>query len=233
MKKSKELAFLNFLSYTCPNHINFENDDATFSFTVLEEKMQLNKQIISEFLTQLREDNFVTIADEEDDKFRLHFQATSEKLFNFLNPHDLDDILEKIYMFISKYSHFFNFNFSTHGIIKTAKKILPLIEKDPYYDISPILREALLKGLSNPYTRLYLGKLLFHLSDKIDEEDQELFGDIVFYFLTIPYEYNPFVTTLFFSKVALQIEVLKKGISWDKIYDHKDGAEALDNIFKI
>lgn len=219
MKKTKELAFLNFLKHTSSNTINFQNEHVIFSFKDLEEKMELDKKNISIFLSQLKNDSFLDITELSKDDFSVHFHMNFKRLFDFINPHDFEDIIEEIYHFISKYSVDLNLNFSSDFIIETAKKAYPLIEKNPNYDISPIIREGVQKVLLHTQVELYLAKILFSLSDKIDDEDQEVYENIIYYFLTLPYEDNPFLTTFFFSKVVIQLEAIKKGVKWDNVLD--------------
>lgn len=219
MKKTKELAFLNFLKHTTPNIIDFQNDHVTFSIKDLESKMELDKKTISDFLTELKKHNFLDITELSKDTFDIYFHVTYNTLMDFINPHDIDEILEEIYYFISKYSFDLNFNFVSKSLFETAETIYPLIQKDPNYDISPIIRQSIKNFSQKTHVELYFAKLLFSLSDKIDDVDQKIYENIFYYFLTLPYEDNPFITTLFLSKVFIQIEAISNGITWDKVLD--------------
>ncbi len=219
MKKTKELAFLNFLKHTTPNIVDFQNSHVTFSILELESKMDLDKETISDFLNQLKQHNFLDITELSKDTFDIHFHVTYNTLMDFINPHDIDEILEEIYYFIMKYSKELNFDFVSKSLFESTKVVYPLLQKDPNYDLSPIIRESLKNLSKKAHIEFYISKLLFSFADKIEDEDQKIYENIFYYFLTLPFEDNPFLTTLFLSKLFIQIEAMNKGVTWDKVLD--------------
>lgn len=233
MKKTKELAFLNFLKHTTPTIIDFQNDHVTFSINDLENKMELDKKEISNFLAELKNHNFLDITELSKDTFNIHFHVTYNTLMDFINPHDIDEILEDIYYFISKYSFELNFDFVSKSIFDATKEIYPLIKNDPNCDISPIIRKSIIALSKKAHIELYFAKLLFSLSDKIEDVDQKIYENIFYYFLTLPYEDNPFITTLLLSKVFIQIEAINNGVTWDKVLDFNSDTTVaeLEKIF--
>lgn len=219
--KSKELAFFNMLGKLITLDTNESQENVTLSYSDLQKKMELDRLLISSFLEKLREDKIIEIVKNDETSVCLNFNRTHEKLLEFICPDDLDTVLNEINEFIFKYIHLFNFSQSYNIIVETAKKMKAALDKDPKSDLSSFIREGIQTMYGHPMVAFYYSKFFFELAEKIDEEDQGILEDIIYYFFNLPYEENPFITTTFLAQVAFQIEALKSGVKWENISDKK------------
>lgn len=217
MRKSKELAFLHFLTYSKKQNKNLSPFHSNIDIEDLEKNIALDKIKIKEFLTQLKDDNFLNFKEINQKNFSIDFNFTEQKLLDFITPYRVDSILETTQHFIFKYIHLFDFKMTSSLSIEIAKEIQPLIEKDPNFDISQALKTYLIKGKQLPEIKDYFSKLLLTLSDNIEEEDQEILENIIYLFIALAFEDNPFVITLFLCRISIQLEAIKKGVSWDNL----------------
>lgn len=225
MKKSKELAFLNFLRFSYPQENNFSSYKKDFDIDDIQDKMDINKKVLTKFLNQLKKDDFLDFSKLGEDKFKIEFKITFEKLLEFINPHELDSTIEEIEEFVFKYIHLFDFQATSTFAINTAQQVYPILEKDPNADISSHINSTLVSAAKLPETQKYVARLLFTLSDEIEKVDQKTFESIFFYFFTVPFENNPFVTTLFLFRLSLQLEALKKQVKWENIIEIEPGVK--------
>ncbi|MGL4402902.1 MAG: hypothetical protein ACRCTS_04190 [Fusobacteriaceae bacterium] len=219
--KSKELAFFNMLGklITLNTHENQEN--FTLSYDDLQKKMELDRLLISSFLEKLKEDKIIDIIKNDETSISLNFIRTHEKLLEFICPDDLDTVINEINEFIFKYIHLFNFSQTYQIIIETAKKMKDALDKDPKSDLSSFIREGIHVLYNHPMVSFYYSKFFFELAEKIDDEDQKILEDIIYYFFNLPYDENPFITTIFLAQVAFQIETLKSGVKWENLSDKR------------
>jgi hypothetical protein len=209
--KSKELAFFNILGRLISTTSNSTNNNGVkINLVDLEDKMSLDKAIISKFLIKLKEDKIFDIIDQDETTMSLHFEKTHEKLAAFVHPKELDNILIEINNFIFKYSTFFDFSRTFPIIIETAQKVSILLQSNPNFNISSIIRTGILKLYNHPHITFFYSKFFFNIAEKIDDCDQPTLENIIYYFFTLPYEENPFITSVFLSQVAIQMELLKK-----------------------
>ena len=217
--KSKELAFFNMLGKLISTTSSITQKNIQISLVDLEEKMLIDKTIISKFLIKLKEDKIFEIIDKDETSMNLHFEKTHEKFTTFAHPEDLDKILVDINNFILKYSSFFNFSKTFPIIQAVAKKITHMLEINPNFNISSIIRNGILKLYNQPYIAFYYSKFFFNIAEQVEECDQQILENIIYYFYTLPYEENPFITTIFLSQVAVQMEALKKGVLWENLFE--------------
>lgn len=228
--KSKELAFFNILGRLISTTSNSNNTGIKINLIDLEDKMSLDKAIISKFLLKLKEDKIFDIIEQDETTMCIHFEKTHEKMTAFVNPEELDKILIDINAFISKYSSFFDFSKTFPIITETSKKVSVLLATNPNFNISSIVRDGILKLYNHPHITFHYSKFFFKIAEKIDDCDQKTLENIIYYFFTLPYEENPFITSIFISQVAIQMELLKKGIILEtaSIYKVEDSKLGLD-----
>lgn len=215
--KSKELAFFNMLGESIVPNIKNGKCDVSISYSELQSKMEIDKSVISSFLEKLKDDHFINIINESEAKVLIHFEKSYEKLLNFVHPENLESILIEINDFILKYLYLFNFETTSILIKNIAKEMYDLLKINPSHDLSDLIREGLKKQHTHPLISFYYSKFFFKLAEEIEDKDQKTLENIIYYFYTLPYEENPFITTIFLSKICFQIEALKKGVEWSNI----------------
>lgn len=226
--KSKELAFFNMLGKMIEAKPGNENQDITVSFEELQNKMEMDKAVITSFLNKLKEDKILDILNEDATNISLHFEKTHEKLLEFVHPDDLDVILLEMNEFVFKYSNQFRFD-ETYVIIKAiAKKIDEMQKANDKSDFSPLIRKGIKSLYDNPYVVIYFSKFFYQLAENIDAEDQYVLENIIYYFYSLPYEENPFIATIFLSQVAFQLEALKRGIVWENMFQVDEALKELE-----
>lgn len=219
MKKSKELAFLNFLQYMEKKDKNPNSQHYNVNIRNLEKILSLNESQIIEFLTQLKDDLFLDFIKTEAGDLSINFKLEPQKFSNFVPSYKVDYIIKKIQYFVFKYISLFHFELGSSFSIDVAKKIGHFIENDPNYDISEILRVSLIKGKQIPEIKEYFARVLITLCDNIEDEDQYILEYIIYSFIVISFEDNPFVITLFLCRISIQLEAIKKDISWKNLLD--------------
>ena len=207
--KSKELAFFNMLGKLITLDTNGSQENVILSYSDLQKKMELDRLLISSFLEKLREDKIIEIVKNDETSVCLNFNRTHENLLEFICPDDIETVLNEINDFIFKYINIFNFNQTDVVVVETAKKIKAVLDKDPKSDLSHFIREGIQTVYGHPMVAFDYSKLFFELAEKIDEEDQRILEDIIYYFFNLPYEENPFITAIFLAQVSFQIEILK------------------------
>ncbi|MGL4533696.1 MAG: hypothetical protein ACRCUA_01350 [Fusobacteriaceae bacterium] len=226
--KSKELAFFNMLGKLIEVKSMNKNQDITISFEELQDKMEIDKALISSFLNKLKEDKILEILNENTTSISLNFEKTHEKLLEFVHPDDLDVILLEINEFIFKYSNQFKFD-ETYVIIKAvAKKIYNMEQAGDTSDFSHLIRKGIKALYDNPYVVIYFSKFFYKLAENIEAEDQYVLENIIYYFYTLPYDENPFIATIFLTQVAFQLEALKKGIVWENLFQIDEALKELE-----
>lgn len=204
---SKELAFFSILRGLISPNIKNEAFDVEISLDDLEEKMEMDKMIIAGFIDKLRSDGLIDITSQAESKATLHFERTDEKLLNIISVGELEDTLKDMNRFILK--NISLFNFANPYLNDTSMKISALLEVDPNADISPILRQALSTMFSQPKANVDIAKLLYKACETADEEDAKILESIMYHFIVLPPEENPFLATVLLAAVSLQMEALK------------------------
>lgn len=226
--KSKELAFFNMLGKLISAKLGNDNQDITVSFEELQDKMEIDRALITSFLNQLKKDKILDVIKQDETTVSLHFEKTHEKLLEFVHPDDLDVILLEMNEFIFKYSNQFRFD-ETYPIIKAAaKKIHEMQNSNSNSDFSELIRKGIKMLYDNPYVVIYFSKFFYQLAENIDEEDQYVLENIIYYFYSLPYEENPFIATIFLSQVAFQLEALKRGIVWENMFQIDEALKELE-----
>lgn len=212
IRKSKEIIFFNMLGKLLSLNSE-ENSSVEILYTDLEKKMEMDRLLIAAFLEKLKDDKMVEIFKNGDETVSFKLNKTYDTLFDFVLPDKLEEILEDINDFVFKYINFFKFNNFNLSAVESVKEISFLLKEDPCYDISSELREGLQKMYETPELEISYCKLFFKLAEEIEEIDQRILEDIIYYFFNLPYEENPFLTTVFLFHVALSMESLKNEFS--------------------
>lgn len=218
---SDELIFFNLLKSLLAYNNQNNSDAFSLSLNDLQEKIEMDKQIISGIIDKLKNDGLISFDGyaENSDHLNLHFERTYKQIFELLPPADLDLILLDINKFIFENIHLFNFTFSNSTACKYAKKIKEKLDKNPNANINNFIREGINELYSQEIFIIKIFKILYNMSKNSNEENQQLVEKIIYCFFNLPIDENPFITTLFLTRISFELENLK-------LYQQKGATEA-------
>ncbi len=210
--KSRELAFFNLLKSLISPNIKNESIDYVVSIDDLQQKMQMDRQIISTFIAKLQKDGLVDILDESDTRIDLHFERTHEKLLEFVSLDEVESTIIEIKEFIGRNLRFFNFTTSKEYTKKYAEEALERMEKyGEDFDMSDIIEKGVNDVFNKENVMVDINRILFTICENAEEKDLNTLESIIYCSLNLPAVENPFYITLFLTKLCFEIEFLKRG----------------------
>ena len=106
--RSKALAFFNLLKTLIPSDIKNQSLDYKFSLDDLEEKVEMDKKIISSLIENLEHDGFINILHETSSEVNLHFERTYDKLIEVFSVEGIEDTIERMQDFVQKKIDYFD-----------------------------------------------------------------------------------------------------------------------------
>lgn len=210
--RSKELAFFNLLKSLISPNIKNESIDYVVSIEDLQQKMHMDRQIISSFIAKLQEDSLLDILEKTDTRLDIHFEKTHEKLLEFIGLDDVESTIIDIKEFIGRNLRFFNFTTSEEHTRKYAEEALERMEKyGEDFDMTDIIE----KGVNDVYNKenviVEINRIIFTICENACEKDLNTLESIIYCCLNLPAVENPFYITLFLTKLCFEIEFLKRG----------------------
>ncbi|WP_372714460.1 hypothetical protein [Ilyobacter sp.] len=210
--KSRELAFFNLLKSLISPNIKNESIDYVVSIDDLQQKMQMDRQIISTFIAKLQKDGLVDILEESDTRIDLHFERTHEKLLEFVSLDEVESTIIEIKEFIGRNLRFFNFTTSKEYTKKYAEEALERMEKyGEDFDMSDIIEKGVNDVFNKENVMVDINRILFTICENAEEKDLNTLESIIYCSLNLPAVENPFYITLFLTKLCFEIEFLKRG----------------------
>ena len=206
--KSKEIAFLNILKYILAPDLNKEIVNYTFSLFDLEEKIDMDKQIISMFIKKLNTVGFINILSEQDEVFDIDFDRTYKKLLEIIPHTELDDLVDEMGTFIENHVikdlEFIKFY---SNINKYAKKALKLVEtQGEKADFSDLIEAGVKELFHTEDSYLKISQIILGVCDELEEKELKVLEGILYSFFSLPTEENPFYITLFLVLLAYEME---------------------------
>lgn len=211
--KSRELAFFNLLkSFISPN-IKNESLDYAISVEELQDKMHMDRKIISSFIHKLQNEGLIEVLDETDTRLDLHFERTHDKLLEFISFDEVESTIVDMKEFISRNLPYFDFPVPSPHMTGYAKEALKGIQKyGDSFDMSDIIERGVNDVCNKEDVMTRVNRILFTICEKADEADLNTLESIFYCSINLPPIENPFYITLFLTKLCFQIENLKKGI---------------------
>ena len=204
---SKELAFFNLLKTLIPTDIKNQSLDYKLSLDDLEEKVEMDKIIISGLIKNLESDGFVEILNETSTEVNLHFERTYDKLIEVFSVDSIEDMIERMQNFVQKKFHHFNLLEQPEPLKKYLKQAMDTVEKEGVAaDLNPIIQEGIRETLNDIKQLIRLKKDIYRLCEEASDDDLEDLELILFYQLNFPLEENPFYVVLFLSRLCLEME---------------------------
>ncbi|WP_320046578.1 hypothetical protein [uncultured Ilyobacter sp.] len=210
--KSRELAFFNLLKSLISPNIKNESIDYTVSIEDLQQKMHMDRQIISTFIAKLQEDGLVDILEKNESRMDMHFERTHEKLLEFVSLDEVESTIKDIKEFIGRNLKFFDFTTSRDHTRKYAEEALERMEKDGEdFDMTDIIEKGVNDVFNKENVIVEINRIIFTICENADEKDLNILESIIYCSLNLPAVENPFYITLFLTKLCFEIEFLKRG----------------------
>ncbi|ADO82855.1 hypothetical protein [Ilyobacter polytropus] len=209
--KSRELAFFNLLKSLISPNIKNESIDYVVSIDDLQQKMHMDRQIISSFIKKLQEDGLVDILEQTDTRINVHFERTHEKLLEFISLDEVESTIIDIKEFIGRNLKFFNFTTSEEYTKKYAEEALKGMEKyGENFDMTDIIEKGVNDVFNKEEVMVRINEILFAICENAEEKDLNILESIIYCSLNLPVVENPFYITLFLTKLCFEIEFLKR-----------------------
>ena len=205
--RSKALAFFNLLKTLIPSDIKNQSLDYKFSLDDLEEKVEMDKKIISSLIENLEHDGFINILNETSSEVNLHFERTYDKLIEVFSVEGIEDTIERMQDFVQKKIDYFDIDKIPVPLEKYIEKAIDLVKREGMdADLNPIIEEGIKVALTDVDNLIRIKKIIYKLCEEATEEDLEALELILFCQLNFPLEENPFYVVLFLSRVCYELE---------------------------
>lgn len=209
IKRAKEIMFFSMLGRVLSLNSADDEREIEIMYSDLESKMEMDRLIIGNFLEKLREDRLLDILKNDAQTVTFKMNKTYKNLFEFISPDSLDSILLDINDFIMEYSNFFGFDEGKLVENESVEKIVKTLYKNSQASVITQIRDGIYKMNENYSMERNYYRLFFKLAEEVSDEDQRILEDIIYYFFNLPYEENPFITTVFLFQVAISLEKYK------------------------
>jgi len=213
MKKntSEDIAFFNLLKGLIAPTIGDESVNYKISINDLADKMEMDKRIISKFLSKLQENGLINVLGDVDDEVNLHFDKTHKKLLEIISFDGVEGKILTISDFIEKKSSYFDFNSYRKYISKYALEAKNKIEfEGSDADLRDIVSRGIREILSSDKNKNVLNRIIFEIAKDADEDDSKILEEIIYYRLNLPVEEDPFHVTLFLTVLSLELQYLQE-----------------------
>jgi phosphopantothenate synthetase len=205
--RSKALAFFNLLKTLIPSDIKNQSLDYKFSLDDLEEKVEMDKKIISSLIENLEHDGFINILNETSSEVNLHFERTYDKLIEVFSVEGIEDTIERMQDFVQKKIDYFDIDKIPVPLEKYIEKAIDLVKREGMdADLNPIIEEGIKVALTDVDNLIRIKKIIYKLCEDATEEDLDALELILFCQLNFPLEENPFYVVLFLSRVCYELE---------------------------
>ena len=204
---SEDIAFFNLLKGLIAPKLGNESLEYEISIEDLANKMEMDNQIISNFLKKLQGEGLIDILNGVDDTVNIHFEKTHDKLLEIISLDALDRKIASMSDFIDKKISYFDFEESNIYIPKYAKEAKILIEKNGINaNLSDIISRGLEETLNDEKNITRINKIIFNIAKDADEDDLKRLEEIIYYNLNLPNTENPFYVTLFLTALSYHLQ---------------------------
>lgn len=208
--KSKALAFFNLLKTLIPADIKNQSLDYQFALDDLEEKVEMDKKIISSLIGNLEHDGLINILNETSSEINLHFEKTYDKLIEVFSIEGIEDMIERMQNFVEKKIDYFDIDKIPEPLEEYIEEAIERVQKEGMdVDLNEIMQKGIKEALSNVDNLIRIKRIIYKLCEEASEEDLEDLELILFCQLNFPVEENPFYVVLFLSRVCYALEKVK------------------------
>lgn len=207
-KLTYEVAFFNLLRNLIP--AKFKYGEYDFSIEDMQEKLDMDKDIIKGLIKNLDSDKLIKILSETDDEIKVSFASSYDHLLEVFSIDDIERLIRNMQSFIKR--NFMYFEFSSKSVEEKfkyyaveAKKLIQI--HGLAADLNPIIKKGIKDILSEEQENLKLKKQIYKVClDAESDEDLSALEAILFCDVNFPKEENPFYVTLFLTKLTIYMK---------------------------
>jgi len=202
-KLTHEVAFFNLLRNIIP--AKFKYSEYLFSIEEIEDKLEMDRDIIRGLIKNLESDNLLKILSENERDIKLSFESSYDNLLEVFSIDDIEELIKEMQFFLKRNFKYFEFSSRyCEEIFKKHAKIAKDLMKFQGFsaDLNPIIKEGILEILNDDTNFLNLKKQIYKACLNANEEDLNALEAILFCEVNFPKHENPFYVTLFLTKLA-------------------------------
>lgn len=206
-KLTHEVAFFNLLRNIIP--AKFKYSEYLFSIEEMEDKLDMDRDIIRALIKNLESDNLLKILSENDSDIRLSFESSYDNLLEVFSINDVEDLIKEMQFFLKKNFKYFEFSskYSEEIFKKHAKTAKDLMKFQGFSaDLNPIIKEGILEILNDTTNFFSLKKQIYKACLNANEENLNALEAILFCEVNFPPHENPFYVTLFLTKLTIYMQ---------------------------
>lgn len=208
-KLTHDIAFFNLLRNLIP--AKFKYNEYNFCIHDVEEKLEMDKNIIRGLLKNLESDKLIRILNENDEDVRVSFETSYDNLLEVFTVDDIEDLIKEMQNFIKRNYHYFNFSNSPieEKFKEYALEASKLIANEGIEaNLNPIISKGINEVLSVEKNNIILKKRIFELCKDAANEELKALEAILFCDVNFPKTENPFYVTLFLTKLVIYMKEL-------------------------
>ena len=204
-KLTYEVAFFNLLRNLIPTKFKYGEYD--FSIEDMQEKLDMDKDIIRGLIRNLDSDKLIRILSENGNEIKVSFESSYDHLLEVFSIDDIESLIKNMQSFIKRNFSYFEFNNLDvdEKFRNYALKAKMLMENEGIHaDLNPIIKEGINDILNDDRENLKLKKQIYKVCLNVDtEEDLADLEAVLFCDVNFPKEENPFYVTLFLTKLMI------------------------------
>lgn len=204
-KLTYEVAFFNLLRNLIPTKFKYGEYD--FSIEDMQEKLDMDKDIIRGLIRNLDSDKLIRILSENGNEIKVSFESSYDHLLEVFSIDDIESLIKNMQSFIKRNFSYFEFNNLDveEKFRKYALKARTLMEREGIHaDLNPIIKEGINDILNDERENLKLKKQIYKVCLNVDnDEDLADLEAVLFCDVNFPKEENPFYVTLFLTKLLI------------------------------
>lgn len=204
-KLTYEVAFFNLLRNLIPTKFKYSEYD--FSMEDMQEKLDMDKDIIRGLIRNLDSDKLIKILSENGNEIKVSFESSYDHLLEVFSIDDIESLIKNMQSFIKRNYSYFEFNnldvdekFRSYAL--KARRLME--EQGIHADLNPIIKDGINDILNDDRENLKLKKQIYKVCLNADnDEDLADLEAVLFCDVNFPKEENPFYVTLFLTKLMI------------------------------
>ena len=205
-----EIAFFNLLRNLIP--AKFKYNEYNFSISDMEEKLEMDKNIIKNLLKNLETDKLIKILNENEIDIKVSFETTYDNLLEVFSIDDIEILIKEMQSFIKRnYENFIFENVNLENSFKVyAEEASKLIASQGLeVDLNPIISKGITDVLAIEKNNILIKKRIYELCLNADDKELKALETILFCDVNFPQTENPFYVTLFLTKLVIYMQKIQ------------------------
>lgn len=206
-KLTHDVAFFNLLRNLIP--AKFKYNEYNFCISDMEEKLEMDKSIISGLMKSLESDKLIHILNENDKDVKVSFETSYDNLLEVFSIDDIEELIKEMQNFIKiNYKYFIFDNSALEEQFKEfAKQASELIKTEGLSaDLNPLISKGIIEIVGNEKNNMIIKKRIYELCKNAEPEQLKALEAILFCDVNFPQKENPFYVTLFLTKLVIYMK---------------------------